>query len=220
MFSKKNKIRYLIFAIVAISALLMSFAFTKPKLSTQPVNVQHEHGTSAQSAASKLKQQVERKSDPVGTIYGDINPELIPDSVAYNLFFHSLVATNGTAGSYNPSLIKKISKEIELSDENRDKLLQVIHVYQQNEASLDMKAKDLKDKYWPEPSLEVIKKLEDLQAQKDGLILSTFNSLSGKVGLKESKNIQKYVERSFKKNVKIVPDPPDYPSKWEKSISK
>jgi hypothetical protein len=152
--------------------------------------------------------------DPPGTIHGDKNPELIPDRVAFNLFFRTLSSANGIPGVYNQPFLGKVSKEMGLDSSVTTRLKLIVDEYQAGVHALDARAREIKDQHWPEPSQAAMRELEELQSRKDAIVDGLISSLSVKLGVNEAERVRRYINQSFKTKIKIAPPPTDFPARW------
>ena len=157
------------------------------------------------------------EADPPGTIYGEYNPEKIPDWASYTLLFR-LIANRQT--DRERIVIRDFLKEkgfgsncsvcpqTSFTNGDIDVVIRAAEEFHKRISVIDKKANDIKDATWHKPTQEALLQLSELQKLKEAIckevILSMRNSLSetGKAGL-ERQNV------NFKKHMKAMPLPND-----------
>jgi len=156
---------------------------------------------------AKAVQGGNAKQDPPGTIDGAVNPALIPDHVAYELLFRSIAPRPGAAdieqrGSHG------LAKKTGLEDTKVDALRTVADEFKQRISVLDLQAKQLKDRYWPNPSPLVMAQLTGLQKQREAIIAELVASLPRHLGSDGAAKLTQHLNDQVKRRVRIVPSPP------------
>src|SRR6266478_5535709 len=117
------------FIILLYIAVISTAAFVvKPKGYT-------ERSTSTVTAPRAATAQAATPvQDPLGTINGAVTPELIPDDVAYSLFFN-FVAGRGTEKEKNS--LKSYMRQVQLGDIDVEALISISQEYQQALNTID-----------------------------------------------------------------------------------
>lgn len=163
-----------------------------------------------QSAASQPiqkqdhSQHVQKQPDLVAD--GATNPEAISDRVAYELFFRSIVADETNAASVKTADL--LAKQTGLEDFRLTNLKKLAKDLQQDIFVLDEKAREIKDKYWPNPPDSAFVELNILQAQKEKLIDAAIEKLPTELYSKTSANRLHAYVLSLKAKMKAFKDVP------------
>jgi hypothetical protein len=142
-----------------------------------------------------------------GQVDGAINPELIPDHVAYEVFLRSLTADEKDAIGQRRA--RAFAEDAGLRGTEADDLLTAAAEFEQSITSLDSQVKIIKDKNWPSPSDAVLTQLTELQQQKVALITDKAATLSTRLSQDAAGRIVTYVNNTVKHQIKgsIAPSP-------------
>ncbi|SRR6266545_1499394 len=152
---------------------------------------------------------------PVGFIDGSQDPELIPDQVAFSLLFR-LISQHNTKeerervrsylkmsfgdGSCTNPIGRKEGKGSE--DAYINALLAVGKEFNQRVGVLDRKAQEFHDRYWPNPSHEVLAQLNKLQSQKEEIVAELVASLPARLGASGMDKLRRHIDERVKRKTK------------------
>ncbi len=140
-----------------------------------------------------------------GLIDGAVNPEQIPDLIAYRLFLRLIVPNN--AGNLEKSRVRAFAHDTGLSEPGVDLLLTGASDFQARVAVLDRQAAELKDRFWPNPTQDVIAKLTELENQKNLLLTEAVSNLHRALGPEGEQKLHKHVTGHVKRHAKVIPAP-------------
>lgn len=141
--------------------------------------------------------------DPAGTIDGSVSPHLIPDDVAYSLFFN-FVAGRGTEREKNS--LKSYMQQTQLGDVDLEVLISVSQEYQNALNNIDTQQSSLA-RANHQNLRDIETQLNDLQQRRVGLIKNKVKSLPNRLGETGAANVRHHVMEYIKRKVKIVPGP-------------
>lgn len=121
-------------------------------------------------------------SDPPGTVNGAKNPELVPDNVAYSLFFGFLAGRQGSESEKNS--MRDYFKQTALDGVDVDALLAAADEFQQRmDAAPDY-------------------------ARRQSILAEIIASLPKRIGVNGMVKLRRHINERVKHNAKIVPGPP------------
>ncbi len=139
-------------------------------------------------ALSNVKATNKPRQEAPRITRGEDNPEAIPDHTAQEAFLRSLTATPGDEGeNQRARAFAEQALGQDAESDQVDKLLSTAQDFVNRVSVLDVQAKDIKDRNWPEPSSAVMDQLAGLQTRKEALIKEVLDSLgkSAKVEIKD-----------------------------------
>jgi len=145
---------------------------------------------------------------PVLTKNGQTDPSSIPDSVAFEFFIRSLIPSASEIAG-NSGRAAAFAKQTKIKESQLADLLSDIRTSYQRLADLDRKAKDIKDKTWPNPKPEIWDQLNDLQRQKQQALTEDINSILAHRTPETAELLQQYVKTSIKRRIKGFADQPN-----------
>lgn len=148
-------------------------------------------------------------TNPLGVVDGAKNPELIPDHAAYMMIFR-LIASATTEKDRNR--IKNYIRELgpgrdSSTDADVDALMTVAQEFQNEVGVLDEQVQQIKDRYWPNPSPEVMAKLDQLQNQFDLILQEKIALLGQRLTAGGFNQLQHQVKERVKRKMKFSPEP-------------
>jgi acetylornithine deacetylase/succinyl-diaminopimelate desuccinylase-like protein len=164
------------------------------------------------AAATITKQQPKPNVDPVGTINGAVNPEQIPDHVAYSLLFN-LIAGRQTEAEQNR--IRAYIRQVGLGGADVDTLITTAEEFRQRVSILDKQAAAIKDrhffkdadgKYQPNGSTatsEERTQLQQLQRQRESIVADIVASLQQRLSADGFAKARQHVNERVKHRIKI-----------------
>jgi len=129
---------------------------------------------------------------------GVVNPAVIPDYAAQEVFLRSLIAKpeEGEAGKRR---VRAFAKESGLTDSEIDEVLIIAQNFVSQVNILDKQVKTIKDQHWPNPSEAIIGQLHVLQTQKLQFISNAVGLLDSRLG--STVNVEK-IQRHIREKVK------------------
>jgi hypothetical protein len=149
-----------------------------------------------------------QKPSAVLTKNGKTDPTSIPNWVAYEFFIKSLVLSTeeGTRGSRRVAAFATQAgiKETQLVD-----FLSDIQESYGRLKAFDKKAKEVKDKTWPNPNPEVWEQLSKLQREKETALTREVNSILGHRQEKTAREVKQFVNTYIKSRIKGYADQPN-----------
>jgi acetylornithine deacetylase/succinyl-diaminopimelate desuccinylase-like protein len=157
-------------------------------------------------------------SNPVGTIDGAQNPELIPDGAAYSILFRLI---SNRQSDVEKERIRAYIRQMGLGDQacptcpysagagdaDIDALIAIADQFQHRIGTLDMQVKEIKDHNWPNPSAEIMVHLTKLQQQKEVVVAELVASLQMRLSPAGSEKVRRHINESVKRKIKITPGP-------------
>lgn len=169
-------------------------------------------------AVGETKTSISTRQQSAGFIDRAANPELVSDQVAYSLLFRLLSDRHtkeeqSRARSYlkmafgcsdcNQTEVKERGAS---EDAHINAFLAVVNEFEQRVGALDRKAQDLHDRYWPNPSNEVLAQLNEMQRQKEAIVAELVASLPTRLGTDGIEKLQRHVNERVKRRVKMAPE--------------
>jgi hypothetical protein len=146
--------------------------------------------------------------DPPGTIDGAVSPQLIPDDVAYSLFFN-FVAGRQTEKERNR--LKSYLQQVQLAEIDTEALISISQEYQRAVDDIDTKQSALsRTNHLQNKDLEI--QLAELQQRRLALVDEKVKSLPARLGDRAAENVRRHVMEYIKRKVKIIPGPTMQPT--------
>ncbi|HYG80765.1 MAG TPA: hypothetical protein VD861_10275 [Pyrinomonadaceae bacterium] len=142
-----------------------------------PDNTKRQLPTAASAAEQPSAPDV---NDPPGTVNGAKNPELVPDHVAYSLFFGFLAGRQGSETEKNS--MRAYFNQTALEGVDVDALLAAADEFQQR-----MDAPD--------------------SAHRESILAEIIASLPKRIGASGMTKLRRHINERVKRKVKIVPGP-------------
>lgn len=143
------------------------------------------------------------KPDPLGTIDGATNPEMIPDHVAYMLIFRTIATPQGT--DFEKARSRAWAKFSGLDEGEAYKLIEAANEFVTQVKPLDQQAHEIKNRSWPNPDASVMAQLTALQARKEALVANIITSLPNRLGELTAEKLHQHVSDNLKRKMKIAP---------------
>lgn len=144
--------------------------------------------------------------DPPGTIDGSLTPELIPDTVAYSLFFNFFLNREKNERGKLQAYISQTP----LQGLSVDALIAAAAYYKERVAPIDAQVQAISDNH-PQltgrNSSTITDQLALLRSQREVVTMEVVESLSSRLGSEGAKAIRKHIDQRIKPNIKIVPGP-------------
>ncbi|MGH9767246.1 MAG: hypothetical protein ACREAB_07410 [Blastocatellia bacterium] len=143
------------------------------------------------------------QKDPTGTVDGSITPSAIPDHVAYEMFFASVVP-NPAHGITEGAVSAKLA-QIGLSETDGSALRALASDFLQRRADLDKQVTAMKDENLLAESPSTLGRLKDIQSQKEVVIDEMRGLLAQRLSGPGAAKVNQYVHEYVKRRIKIVP---------------
>jgi hypothetical protein len=194
----KSKVKWTLFILLA--AVLVTTAINRTIASNHQQTNQpdhHQHHQQQRNQASAL---------PPLLVDGALNPNAIPDLVAYEFLLNSVA---DGAGTTEPDRIraKILVGKTGLSEQKNQALTATANSFRVALAPLNAQAKELKDRNWPTPSSSVLAQLDNLQRQKETILRARFNALLEQLNDDDKEKLNKRI-LEIKSKVKQYPSIP------------
>jgi hypothetical protein len=143
--------------------------------------------------------------DPLGTIDGAKNPELIPDELALRMIVLA-VAEPGDATEAQKERARAKLRPVGLSEEDTAAFLDLLTQFQAQAVALDKQAAEVYVRApIPHPASTEYEFLIDLGKQKDRLTANTVAAMPAKLSQEGFEKLLTYLPEA-KKGIKIFPD--------------
>ncbi|MDQ3652847.1 MAG: hypothetical protein M3458_21740 [Acidobacteriota bacterium] len=156
------------------------------------------------SVGTKLQEKPQLTKD------GSVNPDSIPDWVAYESFFGSLYA-NPDKGEQTLKNARSFAGQTGLKDTEVDSLLFQALNFHNTVGVFDKQIMDIKDRTWPNPGQEVWTQLKGIQRQKETAIAEFATTLQNRLGSKAAAKLRSHINERVKRQVKGFADKPVIP---------
>ena len=135
------------------------------------------------------------------TINGASNPDVIPDWVANEFFFRSLV-TSPSEGDKGQRRIEAFARQVGLQDSQIDALLSEAKGFYREINAFDRRVRAIKDQTWPDPPADVWVRLRDIQKQKEAAIIEGSNAILARRGAEAGTKLAQFINDYVKRRVK------------------
>lgn len=184
----------------------------------------------SQAPSSTAQQATPSTTDEPDVVDGAKNPELIPDNVAYSLLFRFISGKQVTeARERARSYIKQFGAGIQqcidsdcakrMSDADVDAIIAAADEFQRRVSILDQKAIEIKKRYWPNLSPDVMAQLKHLQRQKEAVVAEIVASLPGRLSANGLSRVRAHINGRVKVRTKIKPNVPQAQSALPSGLS-
>ena len=142
-----------------------------------------------------------KQEPPKLTKNGKINPSLIPDWVAYEFFFKSLV-TSPSEGDRGQGRIKSFVKQTGIKISQIEPLLAEASRIYQRISGFDRQVKSIKDQNWPDPEPQVWDQLKEIQEEKETAIIEQSKAFLTRQGTEVGGNLRSFINDHVKRHIK------------------
>jgi len=191
-----RKVIILVSAIAIVTVITISGVLKATNPTTEAVSP-----TKVSAVAAPVQSQ-----DPPGTIDGSVTPQLIPDDVAYELFFNFF--SNRSASERGK--LQSYCNQTTLATVNVDSIFTAAAYYQQLVAPIDAQAQAIRDSN-PHATAQdaalVNAQLAPLQAQRQAVVTAAIAKLADFVGSAGAVAIRQHIDGQIKRQTKILPGP-------------
>ena len=191
----KVRVFALLLTTTAIVASIVATAIstrTAATVSMTPTNETAERVVNSRNSAERL---------PPGSIDGSVNPESIPDEIAYSLLFR-LLAQRDT--KEENAKIRSYIKLMNVTDAKG--LLSVVDEFERRVGKLDRQAEKIHEKRGPNLDSQALARLNALEQQKNEIIADIVQTLPGRIDVDNLDNLRTHIKERVKRNVKMIPE--------------
>jgi hypothetical protein len=194
--SDMRKVMFLLSAIMIVTLVIISGVLKAANQTTEAVS----------PAKSSVVAAPVQSEDPPGTIDGSVTPQLIPDDVAYELFFNFF--SNRAAGER--AKLQAYCNQTTLASVGLDSIFAAAAHYQQLVAPIDAQAQAIRDSN-PHATAQdaalVNAQLAPLQTQRKAVVTAAIAKLVDFVGPAGAVAIRQHIDGRIKCRTKILPGP-------------
>lgn len=202
----------ILFLVIALGIGVIGFIKSKTTVDAAPASDKSEISGEQNKAAQ----------DRPGVINGAVNPEMIPDHVAYSMLFRMIAnrpeeSSKRSIRAYVKQIFRcdECSKERGFGEPGRarpdspdiDAFITVAEEHHGRISVLDAQAENIKGRSWPDPHPEVMAKLTELQAQNEALSAEIVGSLPNRISANGMDKLRQYIAEHVKPGIKIIPGP-------------
>lgn len=175
----------------------VGFSATNDTMSSKP------NTTSSMAKPINKGQQFQK-----GIIDGAVNPEMIPDRIAYTLLFR-VIGLAQESTDLEQERVSSFVKDTGIEGKDTDRLLAVAREFRRQVGSLDDQVAEIKDRYWPNPGPDVMDKLGQLQNEKEAIVEKLVTSLPSYLGQDAHRSLHGWVNDHIKHKIKLALAPPN-----------
>ncbi len=191
-----RKVMILVSAITIASVVAISGLLTGANQSTEAVSAPR-----ASVVAGPVQSQ-----DPPGTIDGSVTPQLIPDEVAYELFFEFFSKRSAD----ERGKLQAYCNQSALAGVDLDSIFATAAYYQQRVAAINAKAQAIRDSNQSltmENAMQVNAQLAPFVVEKETVVQEVIAKIPDFVGAAGALAIRQHIDGRIKPHTKIVPGP-------------
>lgn len=138
---------------------------------------------------------------------GAFNPDVIPDWVAYEIFFNS-IGVPEDAPEKQKEIGRKLAERAGLDDEKVNKIKLSHKNLKPKLEDLEHQVNVLKDKTWPNPDSKTMSDLDKLQKQREQTVEETIRALQKDIGNEASERLAEHIRKNIKSKIKFYNSPP------------
>jgi hypothetical protein len=155
-------------------------------------------------AGKSLGLVASQQKDPAGTIDGSVTPSAIPDHVAYEMFFNSLIPPKELGANAEGAVRAKL-QQIDLSESDQGNLRFLAGEFKLRLNSLDNQVNEMRAENLQATSPATLARLVELQKQKQAMTEEMIGSIRQKISADGNAKITQYIGEYVKRRIKIVP---------------
>jgi hypothetical protein len=152
----------------------------------------------------KKFQKKDVQPDPPGTIDGALNPQAIPDHVAYGAMLRMLMPRQNSDIERRRALAW--AKVAGLDVVAANELYAMATEFGKRIGPVDRQITEVKNRStWPDPDEQTKLQLNELNRQKEQIVIELMASLSAKMGASRADILHRHINEKVKRKMKIVP---------------
>ncbi|MGH9877573.1 MAG: hypothetical protein ACRD5H_08035, partial [Nitrososphaerales archaeon] len=156
---------------------------------------------SADDKHSGHHQEKDNAQKPQARVDGAMNPELIPDSAAYEILFRLLSSSDPTEQKREQRKSAYL-RGAGFSDAEAAAITNAAYEYKRQIEPLDTEVDNIKHASWPNPSSQVMNQLTQLQRQKENLIDGLVRGLENQLVFYNSTKFRNHIAGEIKRKTK------------------
>lgn len=142
------------------------------------------------------------------TIDGAINPEMISDRAAYTMLFQLISNHLKTNEPRDRQRLEGYFNMTTLERTDRDALISITTQLQQAIAPLSLQAKEIKNRSFPNPNLQVMEQLTLLERQRETITDEFTATLPNRLSISGLQKLRRFINERIKPKIKILPSAP------------
>jgi len=150
---------------------------------------------------SRHHKEKDRSQNPQARADGAVNPDLIPDSAAYEILFR-LLSSSDLAEQKREERKNAYLRTAGFSNAEAAALSNAAYEYRRQIEPLDTEVDNIKQTNWPNPSLQVMNQLTQLQRQKESIIDGLARSLENQLVFYNPTKLRNHVTGEIKRKTK------------------
>lgn len=139
------------------------------------------------------------------------NPEAIPDQIAYTLLLRLITQHQADGSEVKKEQVRSYIGGMGLQESDIDALLATSELFKQRVGELDNRAKEIKDRTWPNPPQHAWEDLRSLQRQKEAAVGNLIASLPNRISPDGMRKLRAHLDNRVKRLTKTQPNPPTLP---------
>src|SRR5262245_16184133 len=168
------------------------------------VNGSGKSSNANSATVMKKYQKKDVKPDPPGTIDGKQNPQAIPDHAAYGAVLRMLMPRQNSDFERRRALAW--ARIAGLDEAAANELYAMATEFGRRIEPVDRQLTKVKNRStWPDPDEQTKQQLNELNMQKEQIVVELTASLATKMGVSGADKLQRYVNEKVKRKMKIVP---------------
>lgn len=145
-----------------------------------------------------------QQKDPAGTVDGSVTPSAIPNHIAYEMFFNSLIPPKELGINAEGAVRAKL-QQIGLSDSDQGALRFLAGEFKTRLNSLDNQVNAMRAENLQATSPATLARLGELQKQKQAMVEEMMGSIGQKISADGNAKIAQHIDDYVKRRIKIVP---------------
>jgi len=155
-------------------------------------------------AANSRSIAASQQKDPAGIVEGSVTPSAIPNHVAYEIFFNSLIPPIELGTNAEGAVLAKL-QQIGLSESDQGALRFLAAEFKTRLNSIDNQVNAMRAENLQPTSPATLLRLGDFQKQKQAMVEEMRDSIGQKLSAEGSTKITQHIDEYVKPRIKIVP---------------
>ena len=152
-------------------------------------------------SSNLFDQKTSAQQSPQLTRDGKTNPTYIPDYVAYEFFFKSLI-NSPAEGIKGQKRVEAFALQTGLEAGEANLLLMSAQNIYRQITMFDQRIKQIKDQTWPNPPASVWNQLNDIEKQKESALVQTVESVFAGYPPKIANQLRSFINDHVKRHIK------------------
>src|SRR5262245_22092683 len=168
------------------------------------VNGSGKSSNANSATVMKKYQKKDVKPDPAGTIDGAQNPQAIPDHVAYGAVLRMLMPRQNSDFERRRALAW--ANIAGLDEAAANELYAVATEFGRRITPVDRQIAEVKNRStWPDPDEQTKRQLNELNTQKEQIVIELMASLPTKMGASSVDKLRQHINEKVKRKIKVIP---------------